>query len=83
MILKVLIALSAAFTLWSFFVTNCTFISSLSRDVFIALIAILSMILYTILNPLFDKYVMFCLKHSTIVSALASLIGVARMALDV
>ena len=41
------------------------------------------MILYTGLNPLFDRYVMFCLKHSTIVFAFASFIGVARMALDV
>ena len=41
------------------------------------------MILYTGLNPLFDKYVMFFLKHSTIVSDFSSLIGVARMSLDV
>ena len=56
---------------------------SLSRYVFIALVATLSMILYTGLNPIFDKYVMFFLKHSTIVSAFAYLIGVARIALDV
>ena len=56
---------------------------SLSIYVFIALVATLSMILYTGLNPLFDRYVMFCLKHSTIVSAFAYFIGVARMALDV
>ena len=55
---------------------------SLSRCVFIALVATLSMILYTGLNPLFDRYVMFFLKHSTILSTFASLIGVARMALD-
>ena len=48
-----------------------------------ALVAILSMTLYTGLNPLFDKYVMFFLKHSTIVSAFTYLVGVARMALDV
>ena len=56
---------------------------SLSRYDFIALVDTLYMILYTGLNPLFSRYVMFCLKHSTIVSSFASLIGVARMALDV
>ena len=83
MILKVLIALSAAFTLWLYGVTNCTFMFSLSRCVFIALVATLSMILYTGLNPLFDKYFILFFKHCTIVSAFASYIGVARMALDV
>ena len=58
-------------------------ICSLSRYFFIAFVPILSMILYTGLNPLFDRYVMFFLKHSTIVSAFASLIGVDRMALGV
>ena len=81
--LKVLIALSAAFTLWSYGVTNCTFMFSLSRYIFIALVDTLSMKLYTGLNPLFDNYVMFFLKHLTIVSAFASFIGVARIALDV
>ena len=56
---------------------------SLSRYVFISLVATLSMTLYTGLNPLLDKYVMLFLKHSTIVSDFASFIGVARMALDV
>ena len=56
---------------------------SISRYVFIALVATLSMILYTGFNPLFDRYVMFFLKHSTIVYAFASLICVTRMALDV
>ena len=56
--LKVWIALSAAFTLWSYGVTNCTFMFSLPRYVFIALVDKLSMKLYTGLNPLFDKYVM-------------------------
>ena len=56
---------------------------SFSRYVFIALVDKLSMILYTGLNPLFDRYVMLFFKHSTIVSAFASLICVARMALDV
>ena len=56
---------------------------SLSIYVFIALVSTLSMILYTGLNPLFDRYVMFFLKHSTIVSAFASFIGVDKMALDV
>ena len=41
------------------------------------------MILYTGSNTLFEKYVMFFLNHSTIVSDFASLIDVARMALDV
>ena len=56
---------------------------SLSRYVFIALVATLSMKLYTGLNPLFEKYVMFFLKHSPIVSAFASVIGLARMTLVV
>ena len=41
------------------------------------------MTLYTGLNPVFDKYVMFFLKDSRIVSAFPYFIGVARMALDV
>ena len=50
---------------------------------FIALVSTLSMILYTVLSPLFARYSMFCLKHSTNVSAFDYFIGVDRMALDV
>ena len=62
---------------------NYTFIFLLSKYVLIALVATLSMIFYTGLNHLLAIYVMFCLKHSSIVSAFASLICVARMALYV
>ena len=66
--------------MWSYGVKNCTFIFSLSTYVFIAFVATLSITLYTGLYPLFDKYVMFFLKQSTIVSDFASFIGVARIA---
>ena len=78
--LKVWIARSAAVARWSYGVTNCTLIFSLLRYALRAFVATLSMTLKTGLKPRLERYVMFSLKHYTIVSTVASFIGIFKMA---